>query len=53
MTRLTLMTAMGVLIPCAVVAQSFDGAYVSLERFSASSDDTFYGETNYFGTRLC
>jgi hypothetical protein len=51
MTRLTLMTAMGVLIPCAVAAQSFDGAYISLERLSFSSDDfSDTGGTDFYGT---
>ena len=52
MTRLTLMTALGVLIPCAVAAQSFDGAYVSLDRLSFSSYDDYEGVTEFYGTSI-
>ena len=50
MTRLPLITVFGALLPTVAAAQSFDGAYISLERFSYSSE--FDGETDFYGSSI-
>jgi hypothetical protein len=51
MTRLPLITVFGALLPTVAAAQSFEGAYISLERLSFSSEDfSDTGGTDFYGS---